>query len=172
MKVKCTVSNMLAALALLALSVPVPAFSEITDMSIKDHGKEDGHMMVLGNMEKMGDMIGSCIEHADKMGISSEQIVKMKPVFNEMKKKQARFNADLKIAEIDLMETLEMKDFDLKKAGNGLKTIAGIKTAHNLEMLKAMKEMRTILTDDQFKRMKKMATGKSSEKKSAKHKTD
>jgi Spy/CpxP family protein refolding chaperone len=158
----------MAALALLALSVPVPAFSEITDMSIKDHRKEDGHMMVLGNMEKMGDMTGMCIEDADKMGISSEQIVKMKPVMNKMEKKQARFNADLKITEINLMETMEMKDFDLKKAGNGLKKIAGIKTAHNLEMLKAMKEMRTILTDDQFNKMKKMATGKTGDKKTAK----
>jgi len=168
MKVKYTVPNMMAALALLALSVPVPAFSEITDMSIKDYRKDDGHLMVLGNFEKMGFMTGMCIEHADKMGISSEQIVKMKPVMKNMEKKQARFNADLKIAEINLMETMEMKDFDLKQAGIGLQNIAGIKTAHNLEMLNAMKEMRTILTDDQFNKMNKMATGKTGEKKTAK----
>jgi len=37
-----------------------------------------------------------------------------------------------------------------------------------LDMLKAMKEMRTILTDDQFKNMKKMMPMKMDEKKPGK----
>jgi len=80
----------------------------------------------------------------------------MKPMHSEMQKKQARFQADLKIAEIELMDILEVKDFDLEKASAAVKKIEDIKTAHHLEMLKAMKEMRTILTDEQFKKMKKM----------------
>jgi Spy/CpxP family protein refolding chaperone len=80
----------------------------------------------------------------------------MKPIHREMQKKQARFTADLKIAEIELMEIMEVKDFDLDKASVAVKKIADIKTAHHLEMLKAMKEMRGIMTDEQFKNMKKM----------------
>lgn len=43
-------------------------------------------------------------------------------------------------------------------------------TAHRLEMLKGMKEMRALLTDEQFKEMKKMmhTKGKTDEKKPAK----
>ena len=119
-------------------------------------------------MDKMGDMMGMCIEHADKMGLTDDQIMKMKPMHSEMQKKQARFKADLKIAEIELMEIMEVKDFDLEKAGAAVKKIAEIKTAHHLEMLKAMKEMRTILTDEQFKKMKKMMPMKMGEKKPAK----
>ena len=66
------------------------------------------------------------------------------------------------------MEIMEVKDFDLEKAGSAVKKIADIKTAHHLEMLKAMKEMRTILTDEQFKKMKKMMPMKRGEKKPAK----
>jgi len=73
-----------------------------------------------------------------------------------MQKKQARFKADLKIAEIDLMEIMEVKDFDLEKAGAAVKKIADIKTAHHLEMLKSMKEVRAILTHEQFQKMRKM----------------
>jgi Spy/CpxP family protein refolding chaperone len=54
------------------------------------------------------------------------------------------------------MEIMEVKDFDLEKASAAVKKIADIKTAHHLEMLTAMKEMRSILTDEQFKNMKKM----------------
>lgn len=66
------------------------------------------------------------------------------------------------------MEIMEVKDFDLEKAGSAVKKIAEIKTAHHLEMLKAMKEMRTILTDEQFKKMKRMMSMKMGGKKPAK----
>jgi Spy/CpxP family protein refolding chaperone len=141
------------ALALLLTVVfAVPAFSQMTDMPMKGHGQ----MMEMGNMDKMGDMMGMCIEHADKMGLTDDQITKMKPIHREMQKKQARFIADQKIAEIELMEIMDVKDFDLEKAGAAVKKIADIRTAYHLEMLKAMKEMRTILTDEQFQKMKKM----------------
>jgi len=159
---------MVAAVALLMTSVPVPAFSQMMDMSMKEHREGHGQMMEMGKMDKMGDMMGMCIEHADKMGLTDDQIMKIKPVHREMQKKQARFKADLKIAEIELMEIMEVKDFDLEKANSAVKKIAEIKTADHLEMLKAMKEMRTILTDEQFKKMKKMMPMKTGEKKPAK----
>lgn len=148
---KTIYSKILAAAALLALSAPLPAFSQMKDMPMKE--QKHGQMM---EMDNMGDMMGMCIEHADKMGLSDEQIGKMKPAHREMQKKQLRFKADVKIAEIELMEIMEVKDFDLEKANASVKKNADIKTAHHLEMLKHMKEMRSMLTDDQFKNMKKM----------------
>jgi Spy/CpxP family protein refolding chaperone len=167
MKALYSVSVMLAAVALLALSVPAPAFSETMDkpmrehreghgqMMDRDHG-DHGQMMGMGPMDRMGDMMGMCLEHADRMGLTDDQVAKMKPGHREMQKKQARFKADLKIAEIELMEIMEVKDFDLEKASAAVKKIGEIKTAHHLEMLKGMKEMRAVLTEDQFKKMKKM----------------
>ena len=168
MKAKGSILTLAAAVALLAFSVPVPAFSQMTDMSMKGPGKGHGQMMGMGNMEKMGEMMGMCIEHADKMGLTDDQLMKMKPVHSGMQKKQARFIADRRIAEIELMEIMEVKDFDLEKASSAVKNIADIKTAHHLEMLNAMKEMRTILTDEQFKRRRTMMSMKTGEKKPAK----
>ena len=122
-------------------------------------------------MDKMGDMMDMCIKHADIMGLTDDQIAKIKPLHREMQKKQARFGADLKIAKINLMEIMEVKDFDIEKASSAVKNIAEIKTAHALEKLKAMKEMRTIFTDEQFKKMQKMMSSmpmKMGEKKPAK----
>jgi Spy/CpxP family protein refolding chaperone len=153
---------------LLTVVFAVPAFSQMMDRSMMTQREGPGPMMEMGNMERMGNMMGGVIEQADKMGLTDDQITKMKPANREMQKKQARFKADLKIAEIELMEIMEVKDFDLEKAGSAVKKIAEIKTAHHLEMLKAMKEMRTILTDEQFKQMKKMMPMKTGGNKPAK----
>jgi Spy/CpxP family protein refolding chaperone len=168
MKAKFSTSILVAAVALLAFSVPGPAFSQMKEMSMKGHGEGHGQMMEMGNMDKMGDMMGMCIQHADKIGLTDDQILKMKPLHSEMQKKQARYNADLKIAKIELMDILEVKDFDLEKANAAVKKISEIKTAHHLEMLSAMKDMRKIITDEQFKKMKKMMPMKMGEKKPAK----
>jgi Spy/CpxP family protein refolding chaperone len=144
---------MVAAVALL-MTVPMPSFSQMKDMSMNEHREGHGQMMEMGNMDKMGDM----------MGLTDDQIMKMKPMHRELQKKQARFKADLKIAEIELMEIMEVKNFNMEKASSAVKKIAQIRTANHLEMLKAMKEMRAILTDEQFKNMKNMMSMKPCEK--------
>ena len=154
MKARKSLSILLSAVALLALSVP--AFAQMKDMPMKHDGAGHRAMMDMGNMDQMGGMMGNCLEHADKMGLSEDQTMKLKPLHREMQKKQARFVADLKIAEIELAEIMEVKDFDLEKASLAVKKIAEVKTSHHLEILRAMKEMRTTVTDEQFKHMKKM----------------
>jgi Spy/CpxP family protein refolding chaperone len=168
MKTKKSVSKMLAVVALLALSVPVPAFSEMKNMEMDKMDKMDKMGMCSEHADKMDDMMGMCVEHADKMGLTDEQSMKIKPLHREMQKELARFKADLKIAEIEHLEIMEVKDFDLEKANSAVKKIAAIKTAHQLEMLKAMKEMRSVLTDEQFKKMMKMMPMKTDDKKAIK----
>jgi hypothetical protein len=126
------------------------------DMPMKEHKEGHGQMMEVESMDKMGDMMCMCMEQAEKMGLSDEQVMKMKPIQSEMQKKQVRFKADLKIAEIELREIMDVKDFDMDKAVSGVKKIADIKTAQHLEMFKAMKKIHALLTDEQFKKMKKM----------------
>ncbi|MBE0568121.1 MAG: hypothetical protein IH577_00390 [Deltaproteobacteria bacterium] len=168
MKAGFSISVMVAVAALLVFGVPVPSFSQMKDMSMGGHQAGHGYMMGMGNMDRMGDMSGMCIEHADALGLTGDQIMKVKPIHSGMQKKHARFQADLKIAEIEHMEIMDVKDFDLEKAASSVKNIEEIKTAHHLEMLKAMKEVRAILTDEQFKKMKKMMPMKTGGKKPAK----
>ncbi len=160
MKSYYSLSVLLPAAALLAFSMPVSAFPEM-----KPCGEGHGPMMESGHMEGAGEMMGACTEHAKQMGLTDDQILKIKPMHHEMQKKQARFGADMKIAEIELIEIMEVKDFDMEKAVSAEKKIAEIKTAHNLEMLKAMKEVRSIMTDEQFAKMKTMTPKPMAEKK-------
>ena len=154
-------------LLVLTVGFAIPAFAQMTDMPRMGHRDRHERMMGMddmGHMGEMGNMMGMCIEHAGELGLSDDQIAKMNHVHRDMQKKQARFKADLKIAKIDLMEILDVKDFDMEKAGAAVKKIEGIRTAHHMEMLKDMKEMRNILTDEQFKKMQMISMKMDDEK--------
>lgn len=156
---------------ILTVAFAVPAFSQMMDMPMNDYREGQGHMMEMGNMDSMGYMMDMCINNADKIGLTDDQVMKIKPIHRDMQKKQAQFKADLKIAQIELIEIMDVKDFDLEKANAAVKKIGDIETAHHLVMLKSMKDVRNILTDEQFKKMKKimpMMPMKMGEKKPAK----
>jgi len=154
---------MLKALLTVCLMVvfATPAFSDM-DMHKGEHKEMHHKHMEMGkcNAECAGDMMegmmGMCHEHAKEIGLTEDQITKITPIHREMEKKAIRLKADIKIAEIDLKEIMEVKDFDLEKASAQVKKIEDIKIALHLEMLKSMKDIRSILTDEQFKKMKEM----------------
>lgn len=154
----------LALLCVLAFSLP--AFSQM-DKPMMGKGDMHPHMMDMDNMDKMGDHMGMCLDNAAKIGLSDDQISKLTPIHREMKKSQIKFKADLQIAEMEHMEIMEVKDFDLEKANDSVRKIGDMKTSHHLEMVKSMKEVRNILTDEQFKKMKKMMPMKKGAKKPA-----
>lgn len=140
---------------LLVVVFAAPAFAQMSHMSMMGQGGGHGMMMGQGDME-MPDGGMMCMEHMRQMGLTDEQMEKMKPLRREMQKKHIRFKADEKIAEIELQEIMDVKDFDLEKANAAVQKIGDMKTAHHLEMLKAQKDMRAILTDEQFKKKCKM----------------
>lgn len=158
---------------LLTATFTVPAFAAMKDKpvnSCKDcnmQGKEMGHMD-MGHMDMMGGMMGNCIKNADKIGLSEDQKKKVTPIHSEMQKKQIRFQADLKIAMLEMKEIMEPKDFDIDKAIAASKKMEDLKTAHHLEMLKAMKEVRSVFTEEQYKKMKTMMPMHMEDKKPAK----
>ena len=150
----------------------MPAFAQMMDMPMK--GQMEDHMMMgaggKGQMIGMGmgameDNIGACLQNSDALGLSDDQVKKLTPLHRDMQRKHARFKAEQKIAELDMMDVMDIKDFDLDKAVLATKKISEIRTAAHIEMLKSMKEVRAILTEEQFQKMKKMfMTGKMRDK--------
>jgi Spy/CpxP family protein refolding chaperone len=164
MKIKTVSSTIVAVAALMLFSIPVTAFSEPKEM---EHGPMPAmhHMEKMDHMGKMDHMANMCLEHSDKLGLTDVQVAAMKPVHREMQKKLVQFKADLKIAEINLQEVLEVKAFDMEKANESIKKIAELITANHLEMLKVMKDVRAALSDEQFKKMQKLEYTKIDDKK-------
>lgn len=148
----------------LTAAFAVPSFSAMKDKpmspckdcNLSEHKMGNPDMGGKGHMDMMGGMMGMCIKNADKIGLSEEQKKKVTPLHNEMQKKQIRFQADLKIAHMEMKEIMEPKDFDIEKAIALSKKIEELKTAHHLDMLKTMKEVRSIFTEEQYKKLKAM----------------
>lgn len=155
-------------LLLVTIIYAVPAYSQMMDKPMIGKGVSCGQMMTMCDIDGMGDM-DQCLEHADKLGLTDEQLKKITPIHREMKKKHIRFKADLQIAELEDIELREVKDFDLEKAIASVKKIADLKVAHQMDMLKSMKEVRSILNEEQFQKMKKMVPRMMGEKKPIKH---
>jgi len=133
---------------------------------------EMGHGM--GHMDMMGGMMDMCIKNSENIGLSEEQTKKITPLHNQMQKKQIRFQADLKIAQLEMKEIMEPKDFDIEKAKAATNKMESMKSAHHLEMLNTMKEVRSIFTEEQYKKMKSlmpmhMGAGKPSKGMNHKH---
>jgi Spy/CpxP family protein refolding chaperone len=132
-----------------------PAFSQMMEPPMRAHDRGHGHMMEIGFMGRMeGEMM--CVQHAHHLGLTDDQMMKITLICRDIQKKQIRLRADLKIAEIELMEIMEKKDFDLDKANAVVKKIEDLKTTQHLETVKAMKDVRAFLTEEQFKNMHKM----------------
>ena len=142
----------------LVVVLAASGFAQMMDMpGDRDRGLDwRGQMMGRGDMDGMGDMMGTCLANADKIGLTDQQIDKITPIHREMKKKQARFRADLKVAQLELMEIMDVKDFELDRAVAAVRKIEEIRIVHRLEMLRSMKEVRSVLTDEQFRKMKKV----------------
>jgi periplasmic protein CpxP/Spy len=146
-----------------AIILASPAFAQMKNMTMERKGPGAGPGMGMCDMcamdgkgDLMGGMMGNCLKHADRLGLTDEQVSKIKPIHRDMQKKQAQFMADLKIAQIDMKGIMDVKDFDLDKAIAQVKKIEDIKTAHHIDMLKSMKEVRSIFTEEQFRKMQKM----------------
>jgi Spy/CpxP family protein refolding chaperone len=146
---------------LLTLVCAVPAFADMQGKGMKEHGQarakcECGEHGMKGCDLHKRDMLGMLIRHADKLGLKSDQVAKLKTIHTGMQKKMVALDADKKIARLEMKEILEVKDFDLDKANAQVQKISDIEKNKHLEMLKSMKEVRSILTDDQFKKLQEM----------------
>jgi len=106
------IMNKLVLSLLLTAVFVVPAFSQMS-MSMEEHQEGYGQIRELSTTAKV---IGMCTEHPDKLALTDERIMKMKSADTEMKKKEARLTAELRIADKELMEIMEVEDFDLEKA--------------------------------------------------------
>jgi Spy/CpxP family protein refolding chaperone len=152
---------------LLVTLLVLPAHGEMHGLGMMGFGEGHGPMEG-GGMDAMAENMGACLDNAARIGLSEDQVKKLTPLHREMKKKQVRFRADLKLAEMDHMEIMEVKDFDLEKANASVRKIADLKTAYHLDMLKLMKEVRAILSEEQFRKMKELMPQKPAGRKPAK----
>lgn len=93
-------------------------------------------------------------EYADELGLSDEQVKKLKSIWSGYKKGVIRKKADIKIAEIELGEILEQDAIDFGKAKAKITQIGSLNQAIRLGHLSSIEKAQKVLTAEQLTKLK------------------
>lgn len=109
------------------------------------------------HMERMmGAHLSLCIRNAEKLGISDEQLERLRAVHDSHAKKWIRLRSEIQILNVDLRSELAKTAPDLSRVESLLKKREPVRTELFLEGLKTRSEASKILTEEQRKRLHKM----------------
>jgi Spy/CpxP family protein refolding chaperone len=113
-------------------------------------------MMAGGKMGKMG-MMGHGMEHlffldhAEQLGLSAEQVNKLKAIHVECRKENIRNAAEAKIARLELTDLLSGDSWKLKDAEPLVRKVQKLEGDIQVRHLQAVSDARKVLTAEQLK---------------------
>lgn len=94
--------------------------------------------------------------HADELGLSEEQVEKLRARHIEAKKQMIQLGSQKKIAMIDLKNAVMREEMDLATAKAKAEEVAKLKGEKLIAMIQAMHDMKEILTPQQREKIKAM----------------
>lgn len=90
------------------------------------------------------------------LGLDEKQKDTAKRIIRKTMKEVIKKKADMQIAKIELRDALDEDTVDMKAVESKLKTIESLETDIHLSHIKAIEEIKSILTPDQRKNLKEM----------------
>ncbi len=90
------------------------------------------------------------------LGLDEKQMAAVKEIKSRVAKESARKRADLQIAKIDFRDILDKDQVDMTAIEGALKKMASIQSDIRLSHIKAMQEIKAILTPEQRKKFKEV----------------
>jgi len=109
-------------------------------------------------MEAMFKMLPwKIIMHADELGLSEEQVDAFRNQHADLEKRMIQLGSEIKIGMIDVKNCVILREeIDLHSVESKVREIGKLKGDMLMAKIKAMQEMRKILTPDQRKKVKEM----------------
>lgn len=117
-------------------------------------GMEERCMMHMERM--MGAHLSLCIRNAEKLGLSDEQLERLRAVHDEQAKKLIRLRSEIQVLDVDLRSELAKDSPDVSRVESLLKKREPLRTGFFLEGLKTRSEASKILTEEQRTRLHRM----------------
>ncbi len=125
------------------------------------HGTFDGygkggslHTSGHGHHQSASEFIEHILKFKEGMAITGEQAAKLQKINMDFKKTKIQMKADIQLASLDLHEALRNDEGDLSTVESQLKKVFEMKANLLLASVKAQREARDVLTDEQRSRMK------------------
>lgn len=105
---------------------------------------------------QMGPMAHTPANYKSALGLSDEQWAKLKPLQLEYKKTTIRQAAKIRIAEVELYDMTDHRDFDMDKATAKIKEIEDLKAQLAITRYEMLRKTGAIVTDAQFEKLLQM----------------
>ena len=123
--------------------------------------KMGSHMgMKMCGMMGEGEKMGCCKREfflccKEKLELTDKQVKVLKSIKMDFQKNKIRMEADLQIAMLDLKALMSDEEASLKKIESNMRNVEKLKTDMKLSHLKAFKEAKELLTEEQKEKMMK-----------------
>lgn len=115
------------------------------------HHKEMGHMGMMHGEHQGGH--GFLLGMHEKLGLSADQISKLKTLKSEAEKQMIRTKADLRILQIELHDLLQKDEVNVKAVDSKIEKIGKLQTEMHKANIHAKLDAQKVLTPEQLKKL-------------------
>ena len=121
--------------------------------STHGYGKH-GYGKHTGAHQSASEFIQHVLKFKDGMAITDEQENKLRSVDTDFKKTKIKMKAEVELANLDLHELLKKEESSLSEIETTLKNVHNLKADLLMASIKAKRDAKAVLTDEQRSRMK------------------
>lgn len=140
------------ALATVASAQGMPGCGEMKVMRIKGEGREVECCKMVGH-HRMGECgEGFYLHCADELGLSEEQMKRLKAIRSEHEKSTIKMGANLEIMELELRDLLQQETPDRAAIDRKITALGELKTKMRKDQVHAHLEARSVLTKEQLEK--------------------
>lgn len=101
-------------------------------------------------------LISTMLRHRDKLGLSPEQVKNLEQFRTDFEKASIRYDADLRIAEMDLKTLLEVPAVDLNKVEAKVREIERTRADFRLARIRVIEKGKEQLSAEQRKKLQEL----------------
>jgi len=137
------------ACAIGALLIGLPAVVHAEPDEGMRHGRFEQHRGMHDGQHFVSHAIHNLIRHAKDLGLSEEQVAKLKTLSTDYKKTSIRDKAEMKLAEVDARTLAHDEKSDLSAVENAMRKAEAARTNLRLDGVKAIRAAKAVLTPEQ-----------------------
>jgi len=141
--------GIIRAFAIGALLIGLPAVVHAEPDEGMRHGRFEQHRGMHDGQHFVSHAIHNLIRHAKDLGLSEEQVAKLKTLSTDYKKTSIRDKAEMKLAEVDARTLAHDEKSDLSAVENAMRKAEAARTNLRLDGVKAIRAARAVLTPEQ-----------------------
>jgi protein CpxP len=142
----------------LLLGAAAPAFLQAEPNKDRRMGSHTQHDRAMHDF--VGHSFMRLLRHAKDLGLSEEQVTKLKGQVAEYQKARIRGEADLKLAEVDVQALVHDDKADMTAIENAIKKSEAAHSALRLEGVKALRAAAAVLSPEQREKWRTSTAGR------------